>query len=186
VFVLTTLSVVAACGGGGDHHEASPTSSSTVVGGSKTITSTAPSTTTTLDPTRTAILAAYRASSSAYYSVATHYPVNPSDPELPVYMAGQELNRVRNALTILAHLGRVLRGPPVDHSMAIVKQLVGDAAVVADCDYDQTTTVDAKTGQVLDKPATMRTLVNAELQLMDGGWKVTRFNIVSHGCAVSA
>jgi hypothetical protein len=158
-----------------------------VVVGSKSTTTSEPSTpTTTLDPTRTAILAAYRASSSAYYDVATHYPVDPTDVQLPQYMAGQELNRVRNALTILAHLGRVLRGPPVDHSMATVKQLVGNAAVVADCDYDQTTTVDAKTGQVVDRPATGRTLINAELELMDDGWKVTVFNIVSHGCTVSA
>jgi hypothetical protein len=117
---------------------------------------------------------------------ASHYPVDPTDDRLPLFMAGDELNRVRNQLTVLAHLGHVLRGPPVDTSMATVKQLVGIAAVVADCDLDQTATVDGKTGQIVEPAPNQRTLINAEVELMDGTWKVTRFSIVRVGCAASA
>jgi hypothetical protein len=185
--LAATLTVAVACGGGGGHHEASPVPTTSSADGATTTTTTAaPSTATTLDPTKTAILAAYRASSSASYVAATHYPVDPSDGRLSLYMAGDELNRVRNALTLLAHLGHVLRGPPVDTSMAMVKQLVGSAAVVADCDFDQTATVDAKTGTVVDPAPSQRTLVDAELHVMDGVWKVTRFSIVRQGCTSAA
>jgi hypothetical protein len=156
-----------------------------VGGASNATTTTVATTTTTLDPTRTAILAAYRASSSANYVAATHYPVDPTDGRLSSFMAGEELNRVRNELTVLAHLGRVLRGPPVDTSMATVKQVVGEVAVVADCDFDQTATIDGKTGQIHDPAPTRRTLINAEVDLMAGMWKVTRFSIVWAGCVAS-
>jgi hypothetical protein len=69
--------------------------------------------------------------------------------------------------------------------MATVKELVGNAAVVADCGFDRTATVDEKTGQVVQLAPTQRTLINAEVDLMDGVWKVTRFNIVRVGCAAS-
>ena len=185
VFLLTTLIVAAACGGGGGHHEASPALSSTVVGGS-TSTTTEPSTPTTpLDSTRTAILAAYRAHWADIEAVDTHYPVDPTNQILTDHMAATELNFVRSSLTVLNHLGQVLKGPPVDTSMATVKQLVGNAAVVTDCDLDQSVRVSAATGQTLDQPRTHRTLVNAEVELVGGAWKVTKLNIVSQACTAA-
>jgi hypothetical protein len=186
VFLLTTLSVVAACGGGGDHHEASPTRSSTALGGSNTTTTTAPATTTTLDPTRTAILAAYRAHWADIEAVDTHYPVDPTNQILTDHMAATELNFVRSSLTVLNHLGQVLKGPPVDTSMAMVKQLAGNAAVVVDCDFDQSVRVNVATGQTLDQPSAHRTLINAEMELVGAAWKVTKLNIVSQACSAAA
>jgi hypothetical protein len=66
--------------------------------------------------------------------------------------------------------------------MATVKQLAATAAVIADCDFDQTATIDVKTGQVVQAAPTQRTLINAEVDLLDGTWKVTRVSIVRHGC----
>jgi hypothetical protein len=184
VFLLTTLSVVVACGGGGDHHEASQTASSTVVGRSNSTTTSTP--TTTLDPTRTAILAAYRAHWADIEAVDTHYPVDPTNQILTNHMAATELNFVRSSLTVLNHLGQVLKGPPVDTRMAMVKQLVGNAAVVIDCDFDQSVRVNAATGQTLDQPPSHRTLLNAEVELVGGAWKVTKLNIVSQACTAAA
>src|SRR5262249_25663033 len=136
-------------------------------------------------PTRTAILDAYRASWADFDLVATHYPVDPTNPVLTNHMADDHLNRVRNRLTALKLQGLVLQGPAVDTTLALVNQIVRNAAVVADCDYDPSVTVNGRTGQAVDTPSNQRTLINVELQIIDGAWKVTKSTTVRVGCANS-
>jgi hypothetical protein len=182
VIVAATVTVAAACGGS-SHHEASPPSTTHALAISTT--TAAPTTSTTLDPTKAAILAAYRASWADFDVVATHYPVDPTNPVLTNHMAGNQLIRVRNSLTALKLQDLVLQGPPVDTSLALVNQIIGNAAVVADCDFDPSVSVKGTTGQPIDKPTTRRTLINAELQLISGTWKVTKSTTVRVGCNAS-
>jgi hypothetical protein len=143
---------------------------------------TTPMTTTTVDPTQAAILGAYRASWADTFAVEGHYPVNEFDPILANHMAGNELNRVRNYATLLNHLNEYLAGPMPDTSGAIVKQQVGSAAVVADCEPDHSVLMNGKTGQVVRPAGTQPALVNAKVELIGGTWKVTDFSTVRSVC----
>ena len=154
---------------------ASPTSSTTI----------APApTTTAVDATKAAILAAYRAAWVDIDVVEGHYPINGSDPRLADHMAGKELNQVRNAALGLSFQGQYLAGPPTDTSAAIVKQLVGSAAVVSDCNVDGSILMDGRTNQVVKPGSIDRTLVNAKMELMAGVWKMTEFSNVGDLCTV--
>ncbi len=194
---IVAVTMAAACGGGGVRHQAAVKPLNTHSAGNASTageststaiasTTVAPAPTTTVDPTKAAILAAYRASWTDYNDVATHFPVDPTNPILTIHMAGSQLDHVRNALTVLRFQGQVTEGPPPDTSLAVVKQVVGDAAVVADCGFDASTTINAATRQIITPPATQRTLVNAELELAGGVWKVTRSSVVRVGCSASA
>jgi hypothetical protein len=108
--------------------------------------------------------------------------VNESDPVLNEHLGGDELKQVQNTATGLKFQSEYLAGPPLDTSGAIVKQLVGAAAVVADCNIDQSVLMNGRTNQVV-KPATApRQLVNAKVELSGGVWKVTELSNVGVTC----
>ena len=96
-------------------------------------------------------------------------------------MAGsRSWDRFGPAATALKFQGQYLAGPPSDTSGAIVKELVGAAAVVADCNVDPTV-LDGwgSTNQVV-KAANPRIglLRNAKVELIGGTWKMTEFTNV--------
>ncbi len=98
--VALALAAAACTSGGGGGGKA--TSSSTAVSTSIT----AGVTTTTLDPTKAAILAAYRASWADYIAVAHNFPVKPLDPRLAQHDTGKRTTSViSKALTQLNLMG---------------------------------------------------------------------------------
>ena len=119
-------------------------------------------------------------------AVVRHYPVNVFDPTLANHMAGAELTQYENYLTGLKFQNEYVQGPPTDTSRAIVKQIVGTAAVVSDCDFDASVVVNGRTNQIVKPAGTQRTLVNAKVELTGGVWKVTEFNNVSVGCVTAS
>jgi hypothetical protein len=119
-------------------------------------------------------------------TVEGHYPVNPLDPILTRHTAGDERVRVGNFATGLKFQSQYLAGPALDTSRAIVKQVVGTVAVVADCEYDGSILMNGKTNQVVSPAGSQRELVNAKVELIEGEWKVTEFNNVSAGCTVAS
>jgi hypothetical protein len=74
----------------------------------------------------------------------------------------------------------------MDTSRAIVKELDGTLAVVSDCDFDGSITMDGRTKQVVSPAVSQRALVNAKVELIDGVWRVTEFNNVRVGCEAAS
>jgi hypothetical protein len=153
-----------------------PTSTSTTAPGPST---------TTVESTKAAVLASYRGLWQDIATVEGHYPVNPLDPVLTRHAAGNERAQVGNFATTLKFQNQYLAGPAVDTSRAIVKQLVGTVAVVADCEYDGSILMNGRTNQVVNPAGSQRRLVNAKVEWTEGVWKVTQLNNVSDGCTVA-
>ncbi len=59
--------------------------------------STVAPTTTTVDPTKAAILAAYRAEWADVIAVSGKYPINPHDPRLSLHATGTQLTAAQNS-----------------------------------------------------------------------------------------
>jgi hypothetical protein len=178
--------VLAACGStSAKPLGAAPTDpSSSAVSTSTSTTANGP-TTTSVESTKAAILAAYRGAWADIDAVEGHYPIDVFDVRLSNHMAGKQLGQVRTAATALKFQGQYLAGPPSDTSGAIVKELVGAAAVVADCNVDPTVLMDGRTNQVVKAASTDRVLRNAKVELIGGAWKMTEFTNVGVTCTVA-
>ncbi|MDP9073893.1 MAG: hypothetical protein M3N98_06885 [Actinomycetota bacterium] len=106
-----------------------------------------------------------------FLAVASHNPVDPSDPKLAQHAAGMQLVNERAALIfLLTHHY---------HDMGIrtrtqyrVAEHVGDSAVVTSCDSDRTEIVDDVSGKVAAPAPNTSSLVNHRLELTNGRWKV--------------
>jgi hypothetical protein len=187
VLTVGAVLVATACSSGsGAKPIGAPSPTSTTVSGPSSSTSSVDPPTTTIDPTDAAILAAYRGMWTDSDAVAHHFPINVFDPILGDHIAGAELTQIQNFLTSLKVQGQYAIGPPIDTSRAIVKQLVGTAAVVSDCAFDGSVIVSGLTNQVVKPATTQRALVNAKVELIDGVWKVTELNNVSVGCTTAS
>ncbi|HEX9549335.1 MAG TPA: hypothetical protein VF942_18480, partial [Acidimicrobiales bacterium] len=156
-----------ACSGGG-HSNAN-----------KTTTTTAPATTTTLDPTKAAILAAYRASWADFIAVADTYPVNPLDPRLPAHDTGKELTGVRQALTKLMVQRHYNRGST--ELNPVVTSVLDDAATAMDCIFDHSVEVDGSTNTPVERPNVGHTLLRFTLSRINGNWFVSDSTALKSG-----
>jgi hypothetical protein len=171
--VAVALAVVgAACtsGGGGT---ATPPATTT------TVSTKAGVTTTTLDPTKAAILAAYRASWADYIAVAETFPVKPLDPRLAQHDTGTELTGDRKALTQLSVLGHYNVGPT--DLAPVVTSSTGNSAVVSDCVFDHSFEVDARTKSPVEQPDVGHTLYRFEMSRINDTWYVSDSTMLKSG-----
>jgi hypothetical protein len=129
---------------------------------------------------------AYRAHWTDFEAAVRVFPVDPNNPTLPEHMAGTQLSRVRNQLSLMRAQSQYIHGPFVDLSRARVAdvQSTGPApsATVADCELDPSYLVSGLTDRAISHPSRRRNLLHATLQLLDGHWKVTALKVLSTGC----
>ena len=67
-----------------------------------------------------------------------------------------------------------------------MRQLVGSAAVVADCNIDRSVLMNGKTNQVVTPATGELSLANAKVERIDGTWKMTQFSNVGKTCTVAS
>jgi hypothetical protein len=104
---------------------------------------------------------------------------------LAQHMAGTQLSRVRNQLSLMRSQSQYIQGPSVDLSRARVLDVQPGpvpSATVADCELDASYLVSGPTGRAISRPSGVRNLLHAALQLVDGRWKVTSLRVLSTGC----
>lgn len=171
------LLLAVSCGGGDDDAEdTSGGQSPEETSDSATTTTEAP--TTTLSP-EDEVLAAYRAAKDAL--IAASDPPNPDDPDLLATHAGDTLTRLQAALdrdrtegvsyvtTIETHE----TGPPT---------ITGDTAVLEACIVDRSQVIDTVTREPRGEPGETYRLVTAEMQRIDGTWKLVQQEEVADTC----
>jgi hypothetical protein len=149
-----------------------------------TTATTAAATTTTIDPTKAAILAAYRAGWADYIAVAETYPVQPLDPRLSAHSIGKELAAARKALARLSVINHFNRGP-TDLS-PVVEAVDGDSATVRDCILDHSVEVDAGTNTPVEQPDVGHTRNVFTMTKVNGAWYVSDSTITVSGRTVDA
>lgn len=166
--------LLAACGGGGSASTATtdrPTSASST---------SAPTSTSTTDPATTAVLAAYRAASSAFVQALT--TADPNDPALATTMVDPELRSVRANLLADQREGIVGRGSVTLHPKVV--SVSATSATVVDCAYSASELVYAASGKPVP-PVTPpeNDGVRATLVLTGGTWKLAKQTVTEGKCA---
>jgi hypothetical protein len=172
---------LAACGGGG-HHAAAP--APTPATSSTAPPTSAATTTTTLDPTKAAILAAYRAGWADFLAVVSSFPVRALDSRLSLHSVGKELLHDQQLLTTLSAKGHYAKGS-VDLS-PVVASVSTDTASVMDCVFDHSVEVDGKTGVPVTKPDVGHSLDRFTLTRVSGSWLVSDSTVVKPGTTEDA
>jgi hypothetical protein len=171
--VTVALAVVAAActsGGGG---KAAPGATST------TPSTTSGVTTTTVDPTKAAILAAYRAHWDDVIAVDTVFPIRALDPRIGNHVMGKQLTSERAALTRLDLVGHFERG--ATEFAPTVTAITGNIATVSDCLFDHSVEVDYQTNMPVENPDVGRTLDIFTLMLVNGSWLVADSMVIKSG-----
>jgi hypothetical protein len=169
---LAALSLaVSGCSSG--HHVTAPTSTSSAPPSS------AATTTSTLDPTKAAILDAYRAAWADFVTIAGTFPVRPLDPRLTQHEDGRELTHDEQSLTLLSAKGHYTKGG-IDLA-PVVTSVVGDTATVMDCFFDHSVEVDARTGNPITTPDVGRTKDRFTMTRVSGVWYVSDSTILDPG-----
>jgi len=147
---------------------------------SATSSSSAPSPTASVTSTTTPhqrILDAYLGMQRAFLKASE--TANPDDPELPRYTAGTALKRLRDGLTSMRQQGLRGRGEAIFQPKVESFQ-PADAptkARVRDCmDTSKTQRYKANGDPYKDTPGGLR-LVIADLERVDGAWKVTGLGV---------
>jgi hypothetical protein len=169
-FVGGLALLVAACGGGSAAGPAKPTTS--------TSTSPPATTATTLDPKATAeaaVLRDYRAYRDAFDHATgtTGVPPNPDDPALPAHVTGEELTHLKVFIVGLRGKGYTSRRDGAIEYHPRVVALTGNTATVDDCLTSNDHVVDAKTGELHDKPGPGTSGWQVDMVLEGGTWKVS-------------
>ena len=141
---------------------------------------TSSSTSTTLDPTTTAVLAAYRAGWKAFEHAAAD--ANPEDPTLAATMVDPQLQGVRANLLADQRQGIVGRGTTTLHPKIV--SISATTATVVDCAYSTAELVYASTG----KPVPPTTPpendgVRSTLVLVGSAWKISKQTVTDGKCA---
>ncbi len=169
--------LLAACGGGG-----SAATSTTARPTSAPSTSAASSTSTT-DPATPAVLAAYRAASSAFVQALS--TADPNDPALAATMVDPELQSVRANLFADQRQGIVGRGSVTLHPK--VASVSATSATVLDCAYSASELVYAASGKPVP-PVTPpeNDGVRATLILTGGTWKLSKQTVTEGKCAAGS
>ena len=178
---VATLSV-SACSGARPRAAGRPPT--TPVATSTSTSTVAPSTTTTTDPTKEAILAAYRAHWDDVIAVSGTFPVNPLAPRLASHATGKQLTSEQQALTRISLLNRYESGT-LDLA-PIVTSVIGDTATVTDCDFDHAVEVDGRTGAPVETPDVGHSLLRFTLARIAGVWFVSDSTIVKSGKTVDS
>ena len=173
---IASLSLlVSACGG--SNGAAPPTARA-----KPTTTTGAPATTTT-DPTRSAVLRAYRASWTAFEQALAD--ANPNAPTLAATMVDPQLQGVKaNLLSDQIH-GMIGQGTFTLHPR--IASLTATTATVVDCAYSTAELVYKATGKPVP-PITPpeNDGVTSTLVLTGGAWKVYKQTVTDGSCAPGA
>jgi hypothetical protein len=175
LIVAVGLSVVlSACGSTSGHARGSSSPAK------PTTSPIAPLTPTTLDPTVTAVVAAYRASWSAFEHALAD--ANPSDPALAATMVDPQLQGVKANLVADQRQGIVGRGTFTLHPK--ITALSTASASIVDCAYSTAELVYESTGKPVP-PVTPpeNDGVSSTLTLTAGTWKVERQTVTDGKCA---
>lgn len=173
VALVLVVSVACTAGGRGTVEAGSttsvftPTSMSTIV------------TTTTLDPTKAAILTAYRAEWADYTAIAEAYPVNPFNPRLPMHATGKELSAARDALAQLNVHDHYNVG--LTDLAPIVTSISGNSAVIMDCIFDHSYEVDAQTRKPVEQPDVGHGLYTFKMTRLGEAWYVSDSTMLISG-----
>jgi hypothetical protein len=140
---------------------------------------TAAPTTTTVDPTKAAILAAYRAHWDDVIGVAETVPIKPLDPRLAEHTTGKQLLSEQQALTRLSVLGHYNQGS-TDLSPTVTA-VSGDSATVTDCIFDHSIEMDFRTKTAVEAPDIGHTLDVFVLTRVNGSWFVSDSTVMKSG-----
>ena len=166
--------VMASCGGG-----SSAVSHPTATEAKPAVTSASAPTTTT-DQVASAVLAAYRASWSAFEHALAD--ANPEDPQLPATMVDPQLQSVKANLLADRRDGIVGRGPTTLHPK--ITAVSATSATVVDCVYSDTELVYQATGKsVPPQTPPENDGVTSTLVLSGGTWKVYKQTVTDGKCA---
>lgn len=139
---------------------------------------TQPMTNTTVSPTEQKVLADYHAFWDAYLVAAD--PMRPDHPALQAHATAEELKQLVNSFSGAKASNVVFKG--TYEINAKVTSVSGPQATVRDCIADHTGSYDATTGVRKDTDDPTRDLMEVQLKLIDGTWKVSRIDKVSTGC----
>jgi hypothetical protein len=166
--LLGVVLVLSACSGDGDAEGAIAT---TTTGQAPTTAAATTTTRASAADTKTAVLAAYRASWADV--VAIGKTADWQSPRLAAHTTGQALQRLRTHFRNLKTFGLITLGT-VELNPKVVA-LRGRAAIVEDCvDVSRFLLHDAKTRQPREKPDSRPNAGVATLTLTADGWKVSK------------
>ena len=173
---LLALGSPAACGGDDDDGDASAVEdldATTTEAGAD-----AEATTTTLVPEE----AAWADLSAGYEAVAALSATpDPASPQLEQYYTGDALAGLQDAMRDL-QAGGAAQTTVTLHQYSV--SVGGDAATADYCFVDTTQRLDTS-GQPSGTPEVTSMRANAQLQLMDGTWKMSRTTIEPERCPAS-
>ncbi len=168
VAMVALISFLAACSPGRATVNPTPSSSA------------APATTsTTVDPTRAAILAAYRAHWDDVIAVDTVFPVRPLDPRIGDHVVGKQLTSERAALSHLAGSNHFLKG--VTEFSPTITMIAIDNATVTDCLFDHSVEVDFETNMPVESPDIGHTLDVFVMTRVNAAWYVSDSSVLKAG-----
>jgi len=147
-----------------------------------------PTATGTVDPKRAAevaVLASYRAEEAAFEAAIK--AANPDAPALAVTMADPLLSKVTDNLRADRTAGIVSDNGEIDHHPTVVS-VVGDTAVVIDCEWDAAALVYASSGQKVPPVVPAEHVgVRATLkQTSLGVWKVSVREVTEGSCPTAS
>lgn len=171
--------VGAACTSGGGRKAAPQTTSA-----ASSTSTTAGVTSTTLDPTKSAILAAYRAHWDDVIAVSSKFPVNPLDPRLSLHTTGKQLMSEQQALTEVNLKNRYEMGTLDLHPT--VTSVNGNSALIMDCDFDHSVEMDGRTSRPVDEPDIGHTLLRFTMTKVNGTWLVSDSTTLKSGKTIDA
>ena len=176
--VVAALVCVCALTGCSSSHVADSSSTTSSTSSTSTTPSTSPTPPTT--SAASAVIAAYRASWSAFEGALAD--ANPSAPALAATMTDSQLEGVKANLLADQQQGVVGKGPTTLHPK--VTAVLGTAATVVDCAYSATELVYKATGKPVP-PVTPpeNDGVTATLVLSGGAWKVSKQTVTDGKCA---
>jgi hypothetical protein len=176
VAVLVGLCALAGCSNSGGDAVGHPTNTSAP---SSTTTSTTTASSTTATSPASAVVAAYRASWSAFEQALT--TANVGDPELTATMVDPQLQSVQAHLLADKNDGIVGRGTTTLHPR--ITALTATTATVVDCAYSTAELVYATTGKPVP-PVTPPESdgVTSTLVLSGSTWKVSKQTVTDGKC----
>jgi hypothetical protein len=136
-------------------------------------------TTTTVDPTKAAILAAYRAEWADVIAVDTVFPVHPQDPRLAQHAMGKQLTAIQQALTRLNVMSHYEKGQT--ELSPTVASIDGATATVRDCIFDHSVEVDSKTSSSVESANIGHTLDLFTMTKVGEKWYVSDSTVQGSG-----